>query len=259
MKVLPFLALLLALGSCDKAKVTELETKLSSAESENQLIRSQLDNVQRTNSDLLARMEDLSVISMEGATSIRESIKGFSSQTERVNELNRSIQRKDSLNLALVQNLKRSLDDINDEDVQVNVRGGKVFVSISDRLLFASGSSRLNREASNVLDKVSRVLNDHQNIDVIVEGHTDNVPVNTGSVKDNWELSTMRAASVVRQLVSEFGVDPFRLTAAGRADNDPRGDNSTPEGRAMNRRTEIVITPALEEFFNLAQDPAQAG
>ncbi|CAH1000210.1 Peptidoglycan-associated lipoprotein [Neolewinella maritima] len=259
MKALPLLLLVLTLVGCNKAKVTELETKLNSAERENALIRSQLENVQRTNGDLLNRMEDLSVISKEGATSIRESIKGFSSQTERVNELNRSIQRKDSLNLALVRNLKRSLDNINDEDVQVDVRGGKVFVSISDRLLFASGASTLNPASSEVLDKVSQVLNDHRNIDVIVEGHTDNVPVNSRSVKDNWELSTMRAASVVRQLVNEFGVDGFRLTAAGRADNDPRGDNNTPEGRAMNRRTEIVITPALDEFFNLAQDSAQAG
>ena len=259
MKALPLLLLLFSLTACNKAKITELETKLSSAERENELVRGQLENVQRTNGDLLNRMEDLSVISKEGATSIRESIKGFSSQTERVNELNRSIQAKDSLNLALVRNLKRSLDNINDEDVQVDVRGGKVFVSISDRLLFASGSSQLNPASTNVLDKVSQVLNDHQSIDVIVEGHTDNVPVSSRSVKDNWELSTMRAASVVRQLVNEFGVDPFRLTAAGRADNDPRGDNNTPEGRAMNRRTEIVITPALDEFFNLAQDPSQAG
>lgn len=259
MKVLFPTLLFVLLCGCNKAKITELETKLSSAERENSLIREQLDNVRRTNSDLLNRMEDLSVISKEGASSIRESIKGFSSQTERINELNRSIQRKDSLNLALVRNLKRSLDNINDEDVQVDVRGGKVFVSISDRLLFASGSSRLNAGATNVLDKVSRVLNDHQNIDVIVEGHTDNVPVSSNSVQDNWELSTMRAAAVVRQLVNDFGVDPFRLTAAGRADNDPRGDNSTAEGRAMNRRTEIVITPALDQFFDLASDPGTAG
>ena len=259
MKAFSLLLLSLLLLGCNKAKITELETKLGSAERENQLIREQLDNVRRTNSDLLNRMEDLSVISKEGAASIRESLAGFSSQTERVNELNRSIQRKDSLNLALVRNLKRSLDNINDEDVQVDVRGGKVFVSISDRLLFASGSSRLNAGATNVLDKVSRVLNDHRDIDVIVEGHTDNVPVSSATVADNWELSTMRAAAVVRRLVNEFGVDAFRLTAAGRADNDPRGDNDTAEGRAMNRRTEIVITPALDEFFDLTKDPGTAG
>ncbi|MCP9235363.1 OmpA family protein [Lewinella sp. JB7] len=259
MKIFSLALLLLTMLSCNKAKVTELETKLASSQRENELIKGQLESVQRTNGDLLNRMEDLSVISKEGATSIRESLQSLSGQTSYINELNRSIQRKDSINLALVTNLKRSLDNVNDEDVKVEVRGGKVLVSISDKLLFASGSSRLNPASTNVLDKVSRVLNDHQNIDVIVEGHTDNVPVNGRGIQDNWELSTMRAASVVRQLVNNFGVDPYRLTAAGRADNDPRGDNNTPEGRAMNRRTEIVITPDLDEFFNLAQDRGTDG
>ena len=260
MKNLFFLLLVAALLSgCNKAKVTELETKLSSAQRENELLQGQMETIKRTNGDLLNRMEDLSVISKEGATSIRESLQSLSGQTTYINELNRSIQRKDSINLALVTNLKRSLDNIDDEDVQVDVRGGKVHVSISDNMLFSSGSSRLNSASAGVLDKVSRVLNDHENISVIVEGHTDNVPVNSASIEDNWELSTMRAASVVRQLVNDFGVDPYRLTAAGRADNDPRGDNSTAQGRAMNRRTEIVITPDLTEFFNLAQDPQAAG
>jgi chemotaxis protein MotB len=260
MKNLFFLLLVTALlTGCNKAKVTELETKLSSAQRENELLQGQIETIRRTNGDLLNRMEDLSVISKEGATSIRESLQSLSGQTTYINELNRSIQRKDSINLALVTNLKRSLDNINDEDVQVDVRGGKVHVSISDNMLFSSGSSRLNSASAGVLDKVSRVLNDHENISVIVEGHTDNVPVNSANIKDNWELSTMRAASVVRQLVNDFGVDPYRLTAAGRADNDPRGDNSTAQGRAMNRRTEIVITPDLTEFFNLAQDPQTAG
>ena len=259
MKTLPLFFLLLVFAGCDKAKVTELETKLTGVERENSLLKTQVESVQRTNGDLLNRMEDLSVISKEGATSIRESLQSLTGQTSYINELNRSIQRKDSINLALVTNLKKSLDNVNDEDVQVNVRGGKVYVSISDKMLFASGSSRLSTASTGVLDKVSRVLNDHQNIAVLVEGHTDNVPVNSSGIQDNWELSTMRAASVVRQLVNDFGVDPYRLTAAGRADNDPRGDNTTADGRAMNRRTEIVITPNLDEFFNLAQDPEQAG
>ncbi len=256
--VLPLLLLLPLLG-CNKAKVAELESKLDSVQRENDLLQSQLANVQQTNGDLLNRMEDLSVISKEGATSIRESLQSISGQTTRINELNRSIQRKDSVNLALVMNLKRSLDNINDEDVHVEVRGGKVHVSISDNLLFASGSSRLNPASERVLDKVSRVLNDHADLSIIVEGHTDNVPINSNSIKDNWELSTMRAAAVVRELISDFGVNPYRLTAAGRADNDPRADNGTAEGRARNRRTEIVITPALDEFFNLAQDQGVNG
>ena len=248
-----------ALASCNQTKITELETKLQAAERENALVTSQLETVQRTNGDLLSRMEDLSVISKEGATSIRESLQSISGQTSYITELNRSIQRKDSLNLALVMNLKRSLDDVADEDVQVEVRGGKVHVSISDKLLFASGSARLNSAALRVLEKVSVVLNDHRELNVIVEGHTDNVPTNVAGIRDNWELSTMRATAVVRKLVNDFYVDPARLSAAGRSEYDPRGDNATAGGRAQNRRTEIVITPNLDEFFDLAKQSGVAG
>jgi len=239
--------------SCNQGKVKELETKLAGSEQQRTMLSTQLESVQRTNGDLLARLEDLSVISKEGATSIRESLQSISGQTSYIQELNRSIARKDSLNMALVMNLKRSLDNVADEDVQVEVRGGKVHVSISDKLLFASGSAKVNSAAKRVLEKVSLVLNDHRDLNVIVEGHTDNVPVNVRGVNDNWELSTKRATAVVRQLVNDFFVDPARLTAAGRAEHDPRGDNDTSSGRAQNRRTEIVITPNLDEFFDLAK------
>ncbi len=252
LRFLPLLPFVLLLG-CNKTKVSQLETQLESSEQQRQMLVTQLESVQRTNGDLLARMEDLSVISKEGATSIRESLESISGQTSYIQELNRSIARKDSLNMALVMNLKRSLDNVSDQDVQVEVRGGKVHVSISDKLLFASGSASLNADARRILEKVGLVLNDHRNLNVIVEGHTDNVPVQLTGIKDNWDLSTRRATSVVRQLVDQFYVDPARLTAAGRAEYDPRGDNATADGRARNRRTEIVITPNLDEFFDLAK------
>lgn len=247
------LAGLFLLTSCNKAKINELETKLTASEQQRTMLSTQLESVQRTNGDLLDRMEDLSVISKEGATSIRESLQSISGQTSYINDLNRSIQRKDSLNLALVMNLKRSLDAVAGNDIDVEVRGGKVHVSISDKLLFASGSARVNAAAENVLNNISTVLNDHRDLNVIVEGHTDNVPVKINGVRDNWELSTMRATAVVRMLTEKFYVDPARLSAAGRAEFDPRGDNDTAEGRARNRRTEIVITPNLDEFFKLAK------
>ena len=261
MKYVPLtlLALTLGLSSCNKAEIAELETKLESSEQQRTMLATQLESVQRTNGDLLARMEDLSVISKEGATSIRESLQSISGQTSYITELNRSIARKDSLNMALVMNLKRSLDNINDDDVQVEVRGGKVHVSISDNLLFASGSARVNPASKRVLEKVGRVLNDHRDLRVIVEGHTDNVPVRAAGISDNWDLSTKRATSVVRMLVGDFQVDPARLSAAGRAEFDPRGDNSTQAGRARNRRTEIVITPNIDEFFDLAKQRGMNG
>lgn len=246
-------SLLALLSACNQGEIKELEAKLASAEQQKAMMATQLEGIQRTNGDLLARLEDLSVINKEGATSIRESLQSISGQTQYITELNRSINRKDSLNMALVMNLKRSLQDINDEDVQIDVRGGKVHVSISDKLLFASGSARLNAAAGEVLRKVSSVLKDHRELDVMVEGHTDNVPVNVRGVSDNWELSTKRATAVVRQLVQEYSVNPERLTAAGRAEYDPRGDNATSMGRAQNRRTEIVIIPNLDEFFDLAK------
>ena len=258
-RILSLAGLLFGLASCNQTKITELETKLEASEQQRAMLQTQVESVQRTNGDLLARMEDLSVISKEGATSIRESLQSISGQTSYITELNRSIARKDSLNMALVMNLKRSLDNINDRDVQVEVRGGKVHVSISDNLLFASGSARVNAAAERVLGKVSTVLKDHRDLDVIVEGHTDNVPVNVRGIGDNWELSTKRATAIVRKLVDNFQVNPERLTAAGRAEFDPRGDNGTEQGRARNRRTEIVIIPNIDEFFDLAKQRGTNG
>ncbi|MEL7160760.1 MAG: OmpA family protein, partial [Bacteroidota bacterium] len=235
MRITLFLPLLclLALSSCNQGKVKELETKLAGSEQQRTMLATQLESVQRTNGDLLARMEDLSVISKEGATSIRESLESISGQTSYITELNRSIARKDSLNMALVMNLKRSLDDVGDDDVLVEIRGGKVHVSISDKLLFASGSARISEASNRVLGKVGTVLNDHRDLNVIVEGHTDNVPVNVNGVRDNWELSTSRATAVVRKLVNEHYVDPARLSAAGRAEYDPRRFRARPSGVSL--------------------------
>jgi len=247
------------LTSCNKTKITKLETELAGEKQQRKMLETQLESVQQTNGDLLNRLEDLAVISKEGATSIREGLESINDQTGYIRDLNRAVARKDSVNNALKLNLIRSLNSVSGDDVQVDIRGGKVHVSISDKLLFASASSRLNQAASQVLEKVSMVLNEHRNLAVMVEGHTDNVPVNARGIKDNWELSTARATAVVRQLVNEYYVDPGRLTAAGRAEHDPRGDNETAEGRASNRRTEIVITPRLDEFLELTEAPGQEG
>ena len=256
--LLPLLAVGL-LTSCNKTKIAKLETELVGEKQQRKMLETQLQSVQQTNGDLLNRLEDLAVISKEGATSIREGLESINDQTGYIRDLNRAVARKDSVNNALKLNLIRSLNSVSGDDVQVDIRGGKVHVSISDKLLFASASSRLNQAASQVLEKVSIVLNEHRNLAVMVEGHTDNVPVNARGIKDNWELSTARATAVVRQLVNEYYVDPGRLTAAGRAEHDPRGDNETAEGRARNRRTEIVITPRLDEFLELTEAPGQEG
>ncbi len=262
MKKLSFLMpvlFLLMFASCNKEKLKNLENQLELKKQEVALLQGQLDNLEATNGSLLDRMADLSVISKTGAESINESLKSLSQQYGFIQNLTTKMQSKDSLNLALVMNLKRSLIDINDDDVFVEVRGGLVHVSISDKLLFQSGSAKINSRAEEVLGKIAAVINDHQDLDVVVEGHTDNVPITNACVADNWDLSVKRATSVVRYLVKSHYVDPTRMTASGRSEFSPKADNSTTDGRSKNRRTEIVITPKLDQFFKLLEAPKVNG
>jgi len=250
--------LALLFSACNKKKIAGLERELELKSEQLTQLEQQLEHLQFTNASLLDRMSDLSIVNKAGAQSIQRSLENINQQYSFIQDLTTKIQSKDSLNLALVMNLKRSLSDVNDEDVQVEVRGGVVYVSISDKLLFRSGSSRLSEEAYRVLGKIATVINDHSELDVLVEGHTDNVPINNSCLDDNWDLSVMRATSVVRLLEEEYYVDPKRLTAAGRSEYLPKADNSTSTGRSLNRRTEIVITPKLDQFFKLLEAPAMA-
>ena len=153
-------------------------------------------------------------------------------------------------------NLKRSLSNINDEDILVEVRGGFVHVSISDKLLFKSGSSSISENAEIVLAKIAEIINDHDDLEVMVEGHTDDVPINNNCLEDNWDLSVKRATAVVRILEIDHYVTPSRLTAAGRSSFVPKADNDSSVGRSTNRRTEIVLSPKLDQFFKLLETPA---
>lgn len=253
-----------SLNDCDQRTAT-LRTQLSAKDTDLQGrdkqaadLQAQVDYLKKTNTNLLDRMSDLSIVSKSGAESIKKSLETLNEQTKYTNNLNSTIQRKDSLNLALVMSLKRSLDDINDQDVQVEVKKGVVYVSISDKLLFKSGSYDITPKAEVVLGKVAKVVNDHKDLDILVEGHTDAVPISTAAIKDNWDLSALRATSVVRTLQSKFAVAPERLTAGGRSEFAPKDDNTTAVGRQQNRRTEIIITPKLDQFFNLLSS-GQAG
>lgn len=253
-----------SLNDCDQRTAT-LRTQLSAKDTDLQGkdkqvsdLQSQIDYLKKTNTNLLDRMSDLSIVSKSGAESIKKSLETLNEQTKYTNNLNASIQRKDSMNLALVMSLKRSLDDINDQDVQVEVKKGVVYVSLSDKLLFKSGSYEVLPAAEVVLGKVAKVVNDHKDLDILVEGHTDAVPITTNAIKDNWDLSALRATSVVRTLQAKFSVAPERMTAGGRSEFAPKDDNTTAVGRQQNRRTEIIITPKLDQFFNLLSS-GQAG
>jgi chemotaxis protein MotB len=253
--ILLIAALSVFLSSCNKGKIKTLEQDVSFKNEQIKDLEEEVAYLKETNSNQMDLMEDLSIVSKTGAESIKQSLENMTEQYGHIKDLTSRIQSKDSLNLALVTNLKRSLTDINDEDVQVEVRGGKVHVSISDKMLFRSGSANLNSKAQSVLDKIASVINDHNDLDVMVEGHTDDVPMNTSCIEDNWDLSAKRATAVVRVLQEDYYVDPQRLIAAGRSEYVPREDNSTSEGRSINRRTEIVIMPQLDQFFKLLESP----
>jgi chemotaxis protein MotB len=237
-----------------QAKDAELnlaKNNLDNAKTKEQEMKSQMDFLRENNTQLLGRLSDLSVVSKTGAESIKKSLETMEEQGRYIKDLTASLQRKDSLNLQLVMNLKRSLDNINDEDVNIEVKKGVVFISLSDKMLFKSGSYEINKTADNVLSKIAKVVNDHKDMEILVEGHTDNVPIKNDCMKDNWDLSVMRSTAIVRSLQSKYGVDPKRMTAGGRSEYLPKAGNENNAGRSANRRTEIIITPKLDQFFEL--------
>ena len=207
---------------------------------------------------MLDRLSDLSVLSQSGAENIKKSLEALNEQNKYIKDLTGRMQAKDSMNLALVMNLKRSLNDVNDEDVTVEVKKGVVYISLSDKMLFKSGSYDIQTKAETVLGKIAKVVNDHNDPDILVEGHTDNVPINTACLKDNWDLSAMRATAVVRSLQRKYGVAPERMTAGGRSEYVPKANNATADGKSLNRRTEIVILPKLDQFFQLLEQQPTA-
>jgi chemotaxis protein MotB len=237
----------------NREALSKLEAKYDKVKDQNTALESELEYLRSNNTNLLARLSDLSVLSQSSAESIQKSLETLNKQSSFIQGMTESIQRKDSINLSLVMNLKKSLADVNDTDVQVEVKKGVVYISLSDKMLFRTGSARIGNEAKDILGKIAQVINDHGNLDVLVEGHTDNVPISNDCISDNWDLSVKRATSVVRVLQNEYGVDPSRLTAGGRSEFSPKDDNATPAGKAANRRTEIIILPKLDQFFKLLE------
>ena len=218
-------------------------------------LNKQVDFLKENNNTVVNQLKDLSVISSSQAESIKKSLDNISSKDNYIQGLQSALAKKDSLNMALVMNLKGALNDVNDSDVEIKVEKGVVFISISDKMLFKSGSADVSDKALNVLSKVAQVLNSKPEIEFMVEGHTDNVAIKNNCVTDNWDLSVKRATSVVRLLQSKFGIDPKRMTAGGRGEYVPLQSNDSAEGRAANRRTRIVILPQLDQFFQLLEKP----
>jgi chemotaxis protein MotB len=177
---------------------------------------------------------------------------------DQINESNQYIRhlvevksKSDSLNLVLQNNLTRSLSKEELKEVDVQVLKGVVYISLADNMLYKSGSYEINDRAAETLSKIAKIIKDYKDYDVLIEGNTDNVPIKRENIRNNWDLSTLRASSVVQALQNNYGVDPKRLTAGGRGEYNPIADNDTEVGKQRNRRTQIIITPKLDEFMEL--------
>ncbi len=217
----------------------------------------QVDFLKKNTNQILGNLTDLSVISSKQAESVGKSLDKLAERDAYIKDIQSAMARKDSLNMTLVMNLKGALSDVSG-DIDIKVDKGVVFISISDKLLFNTGKYDVNPKAKAVLGKIAQVLNNQPNIEFMVEGHTDNVPIKGGAIKDNWDLSVLRATSVVRILQDDYKIDPKRMTAGGRGEYIPVQDNSNADGRAANRRTRIVILPQLDQFFQLLEPNKQA-
>ncbi len=213
----------------------------------------QVEYLKANNNAALKQLEDLSVITAAQAESIKKSMENIGAKDAYIQTLQQQMARKDSLNMALVMNLKGAIGNLDDKDINIKVDKGVVYVDISDKLLFKSGSYDVTERAKEVLGKVATVLKNQPEIEFMVEGHTDNVPYKGGVLLDNWDLSVKRATAVVRILQKQYGLDPAKMAAAGRGEYKPLEDNGTREGKAANRRTRIVILPQLDQFFKLLE------
>lgn len=177
---------------------------------------------------------------------------------DQINESNKYIRhlveiksKSDSLNVVLTNNLTRSLSKEELKEVDVQVLKGVVYISLADNMLYKSGSYEINDRAAETLSKIAKIIKDYKDYDVLIEGNTDNVPINRENIRNNWDLSCLRASSVVQALQNQYGVDPKRLTAGGRGEYNPLQPNTTELGKQRNRRTQIIITPKLDEFMEL--------
>mgnify|MGYP001474336126 FL=1 len=273
MKKVLALILMVFLASCvSQKKFTELEQlqqntkslldtttiKMNSCEEEKEAALASLETLKQqnkflnaNNQDLINNIGNLTTLSQKGAENLEKSLESMKEKDLRIEKMQDAVTKKDSVTLALVTSLKGVLGNLSDDDIEINVEKGVVYVSISDKLLFRSGSYTVTSKAKAVLGKVAKVVNDKPDIEFMVEGHTDNVPIKADGILDNWDLSVKRATAVIRILQNDFDVSPQRMTASGRSYYIPIADNDTARNRAKNRRTRIVILPKLDQFYDL--------
>jgi chemotaxis protein MotB len=242
-----------ALDACNAAKAG-MEGTLSNMQTSNDHLKEQVAEMSVTNQALLNNVGNMATLSAKEAANLEKSLESIKEKDLQIRRMQDALDKKDSVTLALVVSLKSSLGNLNDTDVTVNVEKSVVFIELSDKMLFKSGSTELSPRANEVLGKVATVLNGKPDQEVLVEGHTDNVPISRECIKDNWDLSASRAITITRVLQNTYQVDPARITAAGRSQYVPKASNDTPDGRSINRRIRIVILPKMDQFYNMIED-----
>jgi len=234
------------------------EERIKNLNDQLSIVKDQLADVKAQRDKQSTQVGDLTVLSQSANENIKETLSQLEKKDKYIQLIQAAKTKADSINLALAINLKGVLQDgIEDKDVEIKVDKTVVFVNLSDKMLYQSGSANLTPKANEVLGKIAKIIESRPDLEVMVEGYTDDRPINTSCMSDNWDLSVKRATSVVRVLQKNYGVNPDRLIAAGRGQYNVLASNNTPEGRAMNRRTRIIILPQLNQFYDLL-NPANA-
>lgn len=236
------------------SKFSQAKMELAACLDDRKKTSREIEYLRSVNYKLAENVGELSLLSRKEAENLQSSLESIREKDLQIKTMQDAINKKDSVTLALVTSLKGAVGDINDEDISINVEKGVVFVSISDKFLFRSGSFAVNQAGKNVLGKVAKIIESRPGFEVMIEGHTDDKSILTDCLQDNWDLSVKRATSIVRLLQQEHNVAPERLTAAGRSEYIPISTNETSEGRSKNRRTRIIIMPKLDEFYGMIED-----
>lgn len=236
----------------DKLSNTKMELAAMTAQRNAQA--QQLAELKADKNNLAKQVGDLTAMSATNAENMEKTLESINEKDLTITRLQDAVNRKDSVTFALVSSLKGALGDLNDEDVQISVEKGVVYVNLSDKLMFRPGSAYVSKDAKAVLGKVAKIMKAKSTLEILVEGHTDTDPIATECISDNWELSALRATNIVRVLQNDFEIAPERMTAAGRGEYVPVATNETREGRAANRRTRIVVLPKLDEFNKLIEE-----
>jgi chemotaxis protein MotB len=236
-----------------KANLMKCRTEDDASKAKIEFLNEQILTHKQNIAQLQDALDKCVSMSQQGNTNISKLLDEISTANVYIRKLTDISRKNDSMNLALSNKIKRSLDNLEDEDVDVKVLKGVVFVSLSDKMLFKSGSYVISDKAGEVLNKLSAILNDYKDYDILIEGHTDNVPITNACVKDNWDLSAMRANTIARYFQTNMGINPARITAGARSEYVPKATNDTEAGRSINRRTEVIILPKLDEFIKLME------